>query len=411
MRRDRTPDRQGEEAAMNAVATVVVGHGSRVPESNRAFLDFVKAARARAAGMLEGAFIELAEPTIPQALEVAVRAGAREVIVAPFLLLAAGHAKSDIPLHIAAARARFPDIRFTQAAPLGVHPLMVEILSDRVAQTIAAAPRRRPADTALLLLGRGSSDPDANSDLYKLARLLWEGRGFAAVDCAFCGVVGPTLEQALRKLARSRPRRIVVVPYLFFAGLLVQRMEAAAASFQREFPWIEVLLAPPLGNDPRLLDLIFTRVREAREGLTRMSCDLCKYKVRLAGFEEEVGGEKALLRSLQHAGLSTALESNHAHGPIRKHLLVCVNSECVSQGSAALLAALRLKLKERGLDRMIQTTKTSCLRRCGDGPLLVVYPDGVWYRSLKPSDLDEVIEQHLCANRPVGRLLDQIMTI
>ncbi len=389
----------------------MVGHGSRVAEANRAFLDMVAAARARTAGTLEAAFVELAEPTLPQALERAARAGVREVVVAPFLLLAAGHTKSDIPLHVEAARAGFSGIRFSQAAPLGVHPLMVEILSDRISQTIAEAPKRPAADTAVLVLGRGSSDPDANSDLYKLARLLWEGRGFAAVDCAFCGVVGPSLDQALRKLARLRPRRVIVAPYLFFAGVLVRRMEAAAASFRREFPWIEVLVAPPLGNDPRLLDLVFLRVREAREGLTQMSCDLCKYKVRLAGFEDEVGGEKALLRSLQHASISAAPEQNHAHGPIRKHLLVCVNSECVSQGSGALLAALRLKLKERGLDRTIQTTKTSCLRRCGDGPLLVVYPDGVWYRSLKPSDLDEVIEQHLCANRPVGRLVDQIMTI
>jgi sirohydrochlorin cobaltochelatase len=302
-------------------------------------------------------------------------------------------------------------VRFSQAAPLGVHPLMVEILSDRVNQALATAPKRPAADTAVLLLGRGSSDPDANSDLYKLARLLWEGRGFAAVDCAFCGVAGPSLDQALRRLARLRPRRVVVAPYLFFGGVLVHRMETAAASFRREFPWIEVFAAPPLGSDLRLIDLAFLRVREAREGLTRMSCDLCKYKVRLAGFEDDVGGERAFLRSLRHASISAAPAQNHAHGTLRKHLLVCVNSECVSQGSAALLAALRLKLKERGLDRVIQTTKTSCLRRCGDGPLLVVYPDGVWYRCLKPTDLDEVIEQHLCANRPVGRLLDQLMTI
>ncbi len=392
------------------VAIVLVGHGSRLAEANRQFLRVVEKARSRWHGPVEPAFIELAEPSVPQALEQVASSGIRQVVVAPWLLLAAGHVKSDIPLYIEMARKRYPGVRFVEAAPLGIHPVMVEILADRLEQAQSNGNPRKNREIGVVLLGRGSSDPDANSDVYKLARLLWEGRGFGAVECAFCGVVGPTLEEALRNLARARLRRIVVLPYLFFAGVLVQRIEATVSSFRQEFPWIEVIAAPTLGDDSRLLDVVFLRVSEALEGLTRMSCDVCKYKVKLAGFEDDVGGEIALARSLRHAGLVAAAPHAHAHAPVRKHILVCVNTECVVQGSAALMAALRQKLKDRGLDREIQTTKTSCLRRCGDGPLLVVYPDGVWYRGVKLSDLDEIIDQHLCGNRPVARLIDQVMT-
>jgi sirohydrochlorin cobaltochelatase len=269
-------DRRSE---MKRVAIVLVGHGSRIAEANQSFLELADQVRRRTDGLVEPAFVELAEPTIPQALERAVRRGAEEIVIAPFLLLAAGHAKVDIPTHVEAARARFTSVRFTQAAPLGLHPLMVEILSDRITQAQSAAPERAASDTAVLLLGRGSSDPDANSDIYKLGRLLWERRGLATVECAFCGVVEPSLPQGLRKLSRLPYRRVIVAPYLFFSGVLVRRIETALANFRQECPETEALCAPTLGDDPRLLDVLFLRVREAREGLTRMSCDLCKYKV------------------------------------------------------------------------------------------------------------------------------------
>ncbi|HXG20923.1 MAG TPA: CbiX/SirB N-terminal domain-containing protein [Methylomirabilota bacterium] len=391
-------------------AIVLVGHGSRVPAANQEFLRFVALFRAATSLLVEPGFVELAEPTLPQALARAAESGAREVAVLPFVLFAAGHVKSDIPLHIQAARTRYPRVRFVQGAPIGLHSSVLEILSDRVREAQRNTTERADEETAILLVGRGSSDPDANSDLAKLGRLFWEGRAFAALENAFCGVARPLVPEGLRRLARLRPKRIILVPSLFFAGVLEERLRANIAEFRRSTPWVEALLASPIGVDPRLIDIVLDRHREALNGTATMTCDLCKYKVALTGFEDEVGGEKALLRSIRHATLTAAPTQSHAHAPIRKHLLICVNSECVAQGSAALVASLRQKLKHRNLDVSVQTTKTSCLRRCGDGPLLVVYPDGVWYRRVCPQDLDEIVDQHLCAGRPVGRLLDQLLT-
>ncbi|MBI3768369.1 MAG: sirohydrochlorin cobaltochelatase [Deltaproteobacteria bacterium] len=395
---------------MREAANVLVGHGSRVAAANQAFLDFVHVFREASGLDVEPAFVELAEPTLAQALQRAAESGARDVAVLPFILFAAGHVKSDIPLHIEAARLRHPGIRFVLGTPIGLHPRILEILDSRVGEAMRGAPERAKGDTALLLVGRGSSDPDANSDLAKLGRLYWEGRGFAAFDNAFCGVTEPRIPSGLRRLARLRPRRIVVLPYLFFAGVLEERLRADVADFRRSYQWIEVLIAPPLGIEPRLVEVLLDRRREALTGTAAMTCDLCKYKVRLVGFEDDLGGERSLVRSIRHASLTASPSQSHAHAPIRKHVLVCVNTECVAQGSPRLVAELRQKLKDRELDLVIQTTKTSCLRRCGDGPLLVVYPDGVWYRRVASGDLEEIIDEHLCANRPVGRLVDQILS-
>jgi sirohydrochlorin cobaltochelatase len=389
-------------------AIVLVGHGSRVAGANRAFLRFVDFLRDSSGFPVEPGFVELAQPTLPHALERAASI-ASEVAVLPFVLFAASHVKSDIPLHIQAARTRYPRVRFAQGAPIGLHPRVLDILEDRVGDVQRSARPLADKETALLLVGRGSSDPDANSDLVKLARLFWEGRAFASVEAAFCGVTRPLLPEALRFLARARPRRIVVIPYLFFAGVLEQRLRADIAEFRASHPWVEVLATAPLGIEPRLVDVLLARCQEALAGTAAMTCDLCKYKVSLAGFEDDIGGELALIRSIRHASLTVTLGQNHAHTAIRKHVLVCINAECVAQGSAALLSQLRQKLKDRQLDASVQTTKTSCMRRCGDGPLVVVYPDGVWYRHVRSEDLDEIVDHHLSAGRPVGRLVDQVL--
>ena len=86
---------------------------------------------------------------------------------------AAGHAKGDIPAALQREVLRDPGSGYAFGRPLGPHPVLQELLADR----IDAALRSRPADgTAVLLVGRGSTDPDANAEVCKVARLLQEGR-------------------------------------------------------------------------------------------------------------------------------------------------------------------------------------------------------------------------------------------
>jgi len=99
----------------------------------------------------------------------------------------------------------------------------------------------------------------------------------------------------------------------------------------------------------------------------------------------------------------------HAHRPLAKHVLVCCNADCADRGSVALLGSLRRMVKEVGRERDIRITRTSCMGRCGEGPTVAVYPDGVWYRGVSQGDAGELVREHLLGDRLVARLVDNIM--
>lgn len=155
----------------------------------------------------------------------------------------------------------------------------------------AAAPEAPPAaaPAAVVLVGRGSTDPDSCADLVKLARLLEEGRGLGPVEAAFVAMSRPSVEEALERSRRLGAASITVVPLFLFAGVLVDRVGERARRWATEHPGVEVMVADHLGPDERLAALVVERHREALSGDVRMNCDLCVYRVRLPGFEEKVG--------------------------------------------------------------------------------------------------------------------------
>ncbi|HWE31805.1 MAG TPA: (2Fe-2S) ferredoxin domain-containing protein, partial [Polyangia bacterium] len=177
--------------------------------------------------------------------------------------------------------------------------------------------------------------------------------------------------------------------------------------------WIAIDLAAHLGADARLEQLLDQRVTEARHGgepLAPLACDGCQYRTPLPGRERNVGGLRALLWSLRHTFThAQAAPHVHAHKPLTKHVLVCINADCAERGSVGLVDALRRQLKDAGHNREIKVTKTSCMGRCGEGPTVVVYPDGIWYRGVVAADADELVREHLLGDRLLARLVDNIM--
>jgi sirohydrochlorin ferrochelatase/(2Fe-2S) ferredoxin len=390
---------------------LVVGHGSRDTEANVEFEAVVAAFRQRQTEFeVAHGYIELAKPSLAEALdELGAKGG--QVVVLPLLLLAAGHVKNDIPLALATARHNHPETDFISARALGVHPALVSLLRDRADQALAADP---PGDrkTAILIVGRGASDPDANADFCKLVRLFAEGTPYTSlVQPCFIGIAKPRVEEALETMARVRPGRLLVVPYFLFAGRLLTKLQEQLTAYRALYPWIQTTLAPHLGNDPRLLDVMDERAAEALEGRGELPCDTCQFRVQLPGFESQVGGLKALLWSMRHSYTHTqAVPHIHAHRPIHKHVLVCVNRDCADRGSVTLMANLRRLVKEAGRELDIKVTQTLCMGRCGEGPTMAVYPDGIWYRAVQPEDASELVREHLIHDRLVARLVDNIMS-
>lgn len=387
---------------------LIVGHGSREPRGNAELEAAVAAYRgARPALEVAHGYVELAAPALGPALR-ALADRVDHVVALPLFLFAAGHTKNDIPLALVEARRERPSVRFTAARALGVHPSLVELAFERARPALERA--RDRASTAVIVVGRGASDPDANGDFCKVVRLFAEGRGLGWVVASFIGITRPSFEDAAELVARARPERIVVIPYFLFAGRLIDKLAGQLASFAARYPWITTELAPHLGADDRLFALLDDRLRDVLDGERPLPCDTCQYRLPIAGVTANVGGARALLWSLRHGFThAQAMPHVHAHRPLAKHVLVCVNADCAERGSVALLVALRRRIKDAGREREIRITRALCMGRCGEGPTVAVYPDGIWYRGVTERDAAELVSEHLLGDRLVSRLVDNIM--
>ena len=393
---------------MDKTAVLIVGHGSRDLAANVEFEALVSAYAARRPDVVvKHGYVELASPTLSDGLASAAQSAAR-VVALPLFLFAAGHVKNDIPIALESARKQNSGAHFVAARSLGVHPALAELAYERAA---GAAHLNGPSPrTAIIVVGRGSSDPDANGDFCKLVRILGENRGLGWVLPGFIGITKPSFEETCELVARSRPEQIIVVPYFLFGGRLLTKLSDQVGQFRARYPWIKTELAPYLGGSEALMQIMDQRVAEALSGGSPLPCDNCQYRTELPGRAEHVGGLKAMLWSMRHNFThAQAVPHVHAHKPIVKHVLVCGNVDCAERGSIALLETLRRNVHAAGRDGTIRVTRTSCMGRCGEGPTLAVYPDGIWYRGVQESDAADLVNEHLLNDRLVARLVDSIM--
>ena len=126
--------------ASGAIGIVIVDHGSRREESNRMLLELVALFRHRGGyTIVEPAHMELAEPSLATAYARCVQQGAELVVIHPYFLLPGRHGRVDIPRLAAAAAAEHPGTRFLVTEPLGLHPLMADVIRERIEECLADA--------------------------------------------------------------------------------------------------------------------------------------------------------------------------------------------------------------------------------------------------------------------------------
>jgi sirohydrochlorin cobaltochelatase len=270
-------------------ALLLVGHGT-VDEAGvrqfRAFTSRVADRLAKRGIDVAGGFIELSAPALTECYTDLVDKGHRRLTAVPLVLVAAGHGKGDIPAALEREVRRNPGTSYVFGRPLGPHPRLLAMLAQRIGGVVA---EEDWADTAVLLVGRGSTDPDANAEVCKMARLLQETRPFAFVESAFISLARPSVPEGLERVRRLGARRVVVAPYFLFDGVLPQRVVTQSVDFGRSNPDIDVRVAGCLGDCDDLADIVLERYEEAVHGDIRMNCDTCAYRVLLPGFEDKLG--------------------------------------------------------------------------------------------------------------------------
>ena len=302
---------------MRKTGVMICGHGSR---DDKAVAEFANL-QARLAERfpdypVEYGFLEFATPIIRTGLDKLAAQGVDHVLAVAGMLLSAGHVKNDIASVLNQYQADHPnpDFLIEFARPLDVDAKMMYAAEARIRAAIEDADTEVPLEeTMLMVVGRGTNDPDANSNVSKVARMLWEGMGFGWAEVSYSGVAYPLVDTGLKNAVKLGYRRIIVFPYFLFTGILVRRIYDWVDEAATNHPEVEILKASYLNDHELLIDTFVERVEEALTGDNAMNCQLCKYREQIIGYEGDVGA--AQVGHHHHVrGVGTDGHDAHDHG-------------------------------------------------------------------------------------------------
>ena len=261
-------------------AVILAGHGSLRRDSGAAMIRL--AARAREAGvapLVAAGFLNYSRPTLAEALARCVARGATEAVLVPYLLVPGHFARVALPRALAALRDAFPALSLALADCLGDHPAIAELVLKRAKQNTDRRPLAAegalqaqhslksssfiPHPSSLLLMAHGSPDPAANAPIARVAERVRASGRFAAVRVAFLDLNAPAIPDALDELAASSGR-IVALPYfLQLGGHVAEDLPTLIAQSRQRHPAVAIDLAPHLGYDPLLAQVVADRAQDA----------------------------------------------------------------------------------------------------------------------------------------------------
>ena len=318
---------------MTKTGVMVCGHGSRSQAAVDEFAVVAERLRARFPDWpVEYGYLEFANPVIRDGLDSLRKQGCDQILAVPGMLFAAMHSKNDIPTVLNTYAANH-GIEVRYGRELGVDPKMIAAAADRVRNAVDAANAEHGEvplhQTCLVVIGRGASDPDANSNVSKITRMLWEGFGFGWAETGYSGVTFPLVEPCLEKAALLGFKRIIVFPYFLFTGILIDRIYGFTDQVAASHPDIQFVKAGYLNDHAKVIETFAARVTEqlgenpppncgicpfreqmlatgdgghrhvsiaeraaahpAMAAVPPPTCVLCKYRTEVLGFEAEVG--------------------------------------------------------------------------------------------------------------------------
>lgn len=240
-------------------ALLFICHGSRLKSAQEQAVGFVKKCMENSTVPIkEYCFLELASPSIEEAFVRCINQGADTIIAIPVLLLTAAHAKVDIPNELERLSLRFPEVTVKYGNTIGVHEKMVDTLIEKIEET----GEEFENDSIVLLVGRGSSDPDVKSDLNAIADMFKSRTGVKSVQTCFLAAATPTLEEGLKVAGDSKSSKVFIIPYLLFTGILMNHIRKVMKQHSDSKNFV---LCNYLGYHPNIEKVIDERIKEAAE--------------------------------------------------------------------------------------------------------------------------------------------------
>ncbi len=271
---------------------LLCGHGSRTKTGTDAFKQLVEALQARYTDYeVDYGFLEFNHPVYEASIERLYQKGIREIYALPIILFAGSHAKNDIPYEMNTIQSYYSDLTIKMGKHLGVNSFLLELAQKRILEEESKHPVIDRKDVCLMVVGRGTTDTDANSDVHKLACMLGEGMGFGFTTVAYSGTAYPTVTKSLELTSKMEFKRTIAIPFFFFTGILLERIYNQIRTFDETSPF-EHIYTDAFGSDELILKAFDERLDETINGTANMNCQLCKYRKQIVGLEDEVGKEQ-----------------------------------------------------------------------------------------------------------------------
>ncbi|MCF6411316.1 sirohydrochlorin chelatase [Pseudalkalibacillus salsuginis] len=237
-------------------SVLYVCHGSRMQVSCKQAMDLIGEIQGSIPIRIqEISFLELAEPTIEMGFERCIERGATEVAVVPVFLFAASHVKNDIPKKLEGLKKRNPNVSVSFGKVVGLEERIIDILLERVNEKTMD----RKESTAVLIVGRGSSDPDIKSTFTEVARLFHNRSNYRDVKPCFLAAAEPGFKELLYETLDQEGDTIIIIPYLLFPGVLTKEMKMLIDGVSSEKT---IFLCDVLGFHPHLKEVLINRVVE-----------------------------------------------------------------------------------------------------------------------------------------------------
>ena len=300
--------------AMTKTGVMICGHGSR---SQAAVDEFAVLAEKLPAYLpndwiTDYGYLEFANPVIRDGLDRLRNAGCERILAVPGMLFAAMHAKNDIPTVLNTYAAKH-GINVQYGRELGVDPKMIAAAGARVQEAVDLANAEQGDlplhETCLVVIGRGASDPDANGNVSKIARLLWEGMGFGWCEVGYSGVTFPLVEPCLEHVTRLGYKRVIVFPYFLFTGILIDRIYGFTDRVAARHPEIQFFKAGYLNDHPKVLETFAERITEQISATPPPNCGICQYRTQVLAIE---GEDVRHITSDERAAIATGTGADHS---------------------------------------------------------------------------------------------------
>ena len=245
-----------------------IAHGTRNPKGLDEARTFARLVGRRVnsgrhpsgAWQTSTAFLELAEPDMATGMERCAALGAEVVVLIPLFLFRAGHMKVDIPRAAEQFARTHPAIRVVMLDAVAFNDVFLGVVAHKVRSALGDGVK----DTALLLLGRGNRDSEAQAIFERMGEQLRRDFPASQLFVGYLAGSGVAWRVALDDLARAGWRDIHIQPYLWFHGRLTDRLPLQVDEWRKRQPGVQnVRIGEPLGVEAPLVADVARRVSDA----------------------------------------------------------------------------------------------------------------------------------------------------